>query len=51
MSDVEKKGEGLCLKDDYKISFSEWLKTDRSISLEMSDLNLTFPFNGLIYKK
>ncbi|WP_087548209.1 hypothetical protein [Acinetobacter sp. WCHA39] len=51
MSDVEKKGEGLYLKDDYKISFSEWLKTDRSISLEMSDLNLTFPFNGLICKK
>ncbi|WP_336938409.1 hypothetical protein [Acinetobacter modestus] len=51
MSDVEKKGEGLYLKDDYKISFKEWLKTDRSISLEMSDLNLTFPFNGLICKK
>ncbi|MCH7328963.1 hypothetical protein [Acinetobacter modestus] len=51
MSDVEKQGERLCLKDDYKISFSEWLKTDRSISLEMSDLNLTFPFNGLICKK
>ncbi|ENU27957.1 hypothetical protein [Acinetobacter modestus] len=51
MSDVEKQGERLFLKDDYKISFSEWLKTDRSISLEMSDLNLTFPFNGLICKK
>jgi hypothetical protein len=51
MSDVEKQGETLCLKDDYKINFSEWLKTDRSISLEMSDLNLTFPFNGLICKK
>lgn len=51
MSDVEKQGERLYLKDDYKISFSEWLKTDRSISLEMSDLNLTFPFNGLICKK
>lgn len=40
---MEKNGEKLNLKEDYRISFNEWMNTNRIVYLEMDLLKLAFP--------
>jgi hypothetical protein len=42
-SSMEKNGEKLNLKEDYRISFNEWMNTNRIVYLEMDRLKLAFP--------
>lgn len=42
-SSMEKNGEKLNLKEDYRISFNEWMNTNRIVYLEMDVLKLAFP--------
>ena len=43
ISSMEKNGEKLNLKEDYRISFNEWMNTNRIVYLEMDVLKLAFP--------
>ena len=47
-SDLEMEGIPLLLKDDYEITFKDFLHSNRAVSMEMSEFNLSFPFNKLI---
>lgn len=43
ISAMEANGEELNLKEDYRISFNEWMNTDRVIFMEIEHLKLAFP--------
>jgi len=43
ISAMEANGEELNLKEDYRISFNEWMNTDRVIFMEIEHLKIAFP--------